>query len=105
MVAPIDLDARRGTWGRHAARTRRQRVQTVNAERAEEARLQQHEEELELRLLAGASGSWCEALTTAQYLISLFATTPEAGSARRQSLVAHALDDLERLKAMTKEEM
>ena len=46
---------------------------------------------------AAPAKTWSEAAAKAQYLIELFAATPEAQDPRRKELTAHALDDLNRL--------
>ena len=55
------------------------------------------QEELEKLLLAAPAETWPEAAAKAQYLIQLFAATPEAQDPQRKELIAHALDDLKRL--------
>jgi hypothetical protein len=61
------------------------------------------QEELEKLLLAAPAETWPEAAAKAQYLIRLFAATPEAQDPRRKELIAHALDDLTRLCERAKE--
>lgn len=90
---PVDLDERRGMAARKATCIRRDRLQYLRAEQAASRRRQ---EELEQLLLAPAE-TWPEAAAKAQYLINLFAATPEARDPRRKELIAQALDDLVRL--------
>jgi len=90
---PVDLDKRRGMAALKAVGIRRDRLQHLRAEQAASRRRQ---EELEQLLLAPAE-TWPEAAAKAQYLINLFATTPEAQDPRRKELIAQALDDFNRL--------
>ena len=67
------------------------------------AALRLRQEELEKLLLAAPAETWTEAAAKAQYLIQLFAATPEAKDPRRKELIAHALEDLTRLCDRAKE--
>lgn len=91
---PVDLDAHRGMAAQQATDIRRQRLHEFEAD---QAALQRRQEELERLLLAAPAETWPEAAAKAQYLIQLFAATPEAQDERRKELIAHALDDLSRL--------
>lgn len=91
---PVDLDDRRGMAAQKETESRRQRLQEFQAD--QEA-LRRRQEELEKFLLAAPAETWPEAAAKAQYLIQLFAATPEAQDERRKKLIAHALDDLTRL--------
>ena len=97
---PVDLDEHRGMAAQKATDIRRQRVQQF---RADQAALRRRQEELEKLLLAAPAETWPEAATKAQYLLQLFAATPEARDPRRKELIAHALDDLTRLCDRAKE--
>jgi hypothetical protein len=97
---PVDLDAHRGMDAQKATDIRRQRLHEF---KADQAALQRSQEELEKLLLAAPAETWPEAAAKAQYLIQLFAATPEAQDPRRKELIAHALDDLTRLCDRSKE--
>lgn len=91
---PVDLDGRRGMAAQKATEIRRQQLHQFQAD---QAALLRRQEELESLLLAAPAETWQEAAAKAQYLIQLFAATPEAQDPRRKELIAHALDDLSRL--------
>ncbi len=91
---PIDLDAHRGMAAQEAIEVRRQRLHEFQAD---QAALRRRQEELEKLLVAAPAETWPEAAAKAQYLIELFAVTPEAQDPRRKSLIAQALEDLSRL--------
>lgn len=91
---PVELDEHRGTAARKETDSRRLRLRRFQAD--QEA-LRRQQEELERHLMAAPAETWPEAAAKAEYLIRLFAATPEARDQRRQQLVAHALDDLARL--------
>lgn len=97
---PVDLDEHRGMAAMKATEVRRQRLYEFQAD---QAALKRRQEELEKLLLAAPAETWPEASAKAQYLIELFATTPEAQDPRRKKLIAHALADLNRLCDRTKE--
>jgi len=98
---PVDLDEHRGMAAQKATELRRQSLYDFHADQ-EALRLRQ--EELEKLLLAAPAENWPEAAAKAQYLIQLFAATPEAQDPRRKELIAHALDDLNRLCDRAKED-
>jgi hypothetical protein len=91
---PVDLDEHRGMAAQQATEMRRQRLHEFQAD---QAALRRRQEELEKLLLAAPAESWPEAAAKAQYLIELYAATPEAQDERRKKLIAHALSDLARL--------
>ena len=91
---PINLDEHRGLAAQKATEFRRQ---CLHEFRADQAAMRRRQEDLEKLLLAAPAESWPEAAAKAQYLIELFAATPEAQDPRRKKLIAHALDDLSRL--------
>ncbi len=91
---PVDLDEHRGMAAQKATKIRRQQL---NQFQADQDALRHRQEELEKLLLAAPAKTWPEAAAKAQYLIQLFAATPEALDPRRKALIAHALDDLNRL--------
>lgn len=97
---PVDLDERRGMAAQKATEIRRQRLDEFQAD---QAALRRRQEELEKLLLAAPAETWPEAAAKAQYLIQLFAATPEAQDPRRKELIAHALDDFTRLCARAEE--
>ncbi len=97
---PVDLDEHRGMAAQKATELRRVRLQEFQAD---QAALRRRQEELETLLLAAPAETWPEAAAKAQYLIQLFAATPQAQDPRRKDLIAHALDDLTRLCDRAKE--
>lgn len=97
---PVELDERRGMAAQKATEIRRQRLDEFQAD---QAALRRRQEELEKLLLAAPAETWPEAAAKAQYLIQLFAATPEAQDPRRKELIAHALDDFTRLCARAEE--
>jgi hypothetical protein len=97
---PVDLDEHRGMTAQKATEDRRQRLHEFQAD---QVALRQRQEQLENLLLAAPAETWSEAAAKAQYLIQLFAATPEAQDPRRKELIAHALDDLTRLCDRAKE--
>jgi hypothetical protein len=88
---PVDLDEHRGMAAQEATEVRRQRLHEFQDD---QMALRRRQEELENLLLAAPAETWPEAAAKAQYLIQLFAATPEAQDPRRKKLIAHALDDL-----------
>ena len=99
---PVDLDAHRGIAAQKETDIRRQRLHEFEAD---QAALRHRQEELEQLLLAAPAENWPEAASKAQYLLHLFAATPEAQDPRRKELIAHALDDLTRLCDRAKEDL
>jgi len=91
---PVDLDEHRGMAAQKATEIRRERLHQFQADHMA---LRRRREELEKLLLAAPAETWLEAAAKAQYLIQLFADTPEAQDPRRKELIAHALEDLKRL--------
>lgn len=91
---PVDLDTRRGMAAQKDTEVRRQRI---HHQKADKVALQRRHDELEKLLMAAPAETWPEAAAAAQYLIQLYAATPEAQDPRRKRLIAHALDDLTRL--------
>ena len=98
---PVDLDEHRGMAAREATEVRRQRRHEFQVD---QVALRRRQEELEKLLLAAPAETWPEAAAKAQYLIQLFAATPEAQDPRRKELIAHTLDDLNRLCDRAKEQ-
>ncbi len=98
---PVDLDEHRGMAAQKATETRRQKLQDFQSD---QAALRFRQEELEKLLMAAPAQTWPEAAAKAQYLIQLFAETPQAQDPRRKKLIAHALDDLARLCDITEEQ-
>jgi len=97
----VDLDKHRSMAAQKATDLRRQRLLEFQAD---QAALRHRQEELEELLLAAPAATWPEAAAKAKYLIQLFMDTAEAQDPRRMELVAHALDDLDRLCDREKEE-
>ena len=98
---PVDLDEHRGMAAQEATEVRRQRLHEFQAD---QVALRRRQEELEKLLLAAPAETWPEAAAKAQYLIQLFAATPEAQDPRRKELIADTLDDLNRLCDRAKEQ-
>ena len=92
--APVDLDQRRSTAGRMATSVRRHLLKEFEADQES---LRRRQEELETQLLAEPAETWTDAAAKAQYLLRLYAQTPEGQDVRRQKLVDRALGDLARL--------
>lgn len=90
----VPLDEHRGMAAQKATESRRENLEGFKV--AEEA-LQRRQDELEKHLAAATAATWPEAAAKAEYLIRLFADTPEGRDPRRQKLIAQTLDDLRRL--------
>ena len=97
---PVDLDEHRGMAAQKATEIRRERLHRFQAD---QVALRRRQKELEKLLVAAPAETWLEAAAKAQYLIRLFADTAEAQDPRRKELIAHALDDLNRLSEREKE--
>lgn len=97
---PVALDDRRGMAAQKATELRRRQILDFEAD---QAALRRRQEELERLLTAAPAETWPEAAAKAQYLIQLFAVTPEAQDERRRKLIAQTLDDLGRLCARAKD--
>ena len=93
-VQPVQLDQHRSSAGKMASEMRRH---TIRDFEADQQALRLRQEELETQLLADASRTWPEVAVKAQYLIRLYAGTPEAQDGRRQKLIERALGDIARL--------
>ena len=91
---PVHLDDHRGMAAQAATEVRRQEVREFQAA---QIALQKRQQELEDQLLAAPAETWPEAAAKAQYLIQLYAATPEAQDPRRKRLITRALDDFSRL--------
>jgi hypothetical protein len=89
----VSLDQHRGMAAQKATELRRLLADVEANRRA----LQCREEALEKQLLAAPAETWHEAADKARYLLNLFAATPAAQDARRQTLIAAVLDDFTRL--------
>ncbi len=98
---PVDLDEHRGMAAQEVTEDRRQRLHEFQVD---QVALRRRQEELENLLLAAPAETWPEAAAKALYLIQLFAATPEAQDPRRKELIAHTLDDLNRLCDRAKEQ-
>jgi hypothetical protein len=88
---PVDLDEHRGMNAQKATEIRR-RLQEVQLD---QAALKARQVEFEKFLLAAPATTWPEFAEKVRYLLQLFAA--DAQDARRQKLIASALDDLARL--------
>jgi hypothetical protein len=96
----IELDAHRGMMAQKATELRRLLAEVE----ADERTLRLRQEELEAHLLAAPAANWSEAAEKVRYLLKLFAATPAGQDPRRQTLIAHVLDDFARLSAQAAEE-
>ena len=93
MDKPVQLDEHRGMAAQKSTEVRRRNHEVE----ADQAALRSHQEEFERHAVAAASTTWPEAAEKAQYLIRLFAATPEGRDPRRQELIARVLDDFAKL--------
>lgn len=91
---PVALDDHRGMAAQKATVLRREKMHTFLAD---QKALKERQEELEALLLATSARSWPEVAAKAQYLIQLFAATPEALDPRRKKLIGETLEDIRRL--------
>ena len=96
---PVDLDAHRGFTSMKETEIRRQRLYEFQLD---QKALRARQEELE-KALSQPAECWQEAAVKAQYLIELFASTPEAQEPQRQALIARTLEDLAKLCEGSKE--
>ena len=96
----IELDAHRGMMAQKATELRR----LLAGVEADERALRLRQEELEAHLVAAPAANWSEAAEKVRYLLKLFAATPAGQDPRRQTLIAHVLDDFARLSAQAAEE-
>ena len=93
MDTPVKLDEHRGMAAQKSTDVRRRNHEVE----ADQAALRSRREEFERHAVAAPSTTWFEAAEKAQYLIRLFAATPEGRDPRRQELIARVLDDFARL--------
>jgi hypothetical protein len=91
---PVDLDVHRGMAAQKATEIRRERLHQFQED---QATLRRRQKDLETHLLAAPAETWQEAAVKAEYLIQLFADTPQAQDPRRKELIAHVIEDLTRL--------
>lgn len=91
---PVALDDHRGMAEQKATEMRRERLVELHADLLA---LQRRQEQLERLLLSAPAETWLEAAAKAQFLLQLFAATPYGGNPRCKELIAHTLDDLDRL--------
>jgi hypothetical protein len=89
MDKPVQLDEHRGMAAQKSTEVRRRNHEVE----ADQAALRSRQEEFERHAVAAPSTTWLEAAEKAQYLIQLFAATPEGRDPRRQELIARVLDD------------
>ena len=89
----VELDQHRGMAAQKATEVRR----LLSEVEANETLLRSRQHALEEQLLAGPSMSWEEAADKARYLLSLFASSPNAQDPRRQLLIARVLEDFIKL--------
>lgn len=91
---PFNLDSRRTNAGRMASDMRRH---AIRESEADQQPARQRQREMEAQLLAGEAHTWPEVAAKAEYLLRLYAETPEAQDARLSSLIERALADINRL--------
>ena len=91
---PVDLDGHRSSAGKMASEIRRHANRDSEADQLS-ARLRQ--QELKAQLAADRARTWPDVADKAQYLIRLYAETPEAQDERRKKLIERALADITRL--------
>jgi len=96
---PVNLDEHRGMTAQKSTEIRRR----LHEVQADQAALRHRQEELESCLAAAPATTWPEAAAKAQYLLQLFAATPDAQDPRRQKLISNVLLDLTRLADGAKE--
>jgi len=89
MDKPVQLDEHRGMAAQKSTVVRRRNHEVE----ADQTALRNRQEEFERHAVAAPSTTWLEAAEKAQYLIQLFAATPEGRDPRRQELIARVLDD------------
>ncbi len=89
----IELDMRRGMAAQKATDLRRLLSEVATNQEL----LRSRQKELEEQLLASPAPTWEEAADKARYLLSLFASSPDAQDPRRQMLIARVLEDFVRL--------
>ena len=90
---PVELDTRRGIAARKATEMRREKLSGF---RTQQAALGRRQRELEALLQAAPAESWPDVVAKAQYLIQLFAASPEGQDPRRKLLIARTLEELNR---------
>ena len=90
--APIDLDRYRDAEARTIADRRRRRC--LDGFRADLASLERSQIAFEDNLMAEPAQTWPQAAAKAQYLIQLFAATPQADDPRCRQFIEQTLDDL-----------
>ena len=98
---PVDLDVHRGMAAQKATEIRRERLHQFQED---QITLRRRQEDLEKHLLAAPAKTWSEAAVKAEYLIQLFAETPDAQDPRRKELIAHVIEDLTRLCKLEKDD-
>lgn len=91
---PVDLDKHRQSVAQKSVRDFGQQLQDLQAD---QAGLRQRQDELETLFIASPAESWPEAASKVRYLLQLFADMPEVLTPRRRQLIAHTLDDVQRL--------
>jgi hypothetical protein len=87
---PINLDEHRGASSRLTAKIRQQLLRDFQIEQTE---LRLRQDELESILSSAPSETWTEVADKAQYLLKLYAVSPEAKDPHRQSLIARTLSE------------
>ena len=90
MDKPVQLDEHRGMAAQKSTEVRRRSHEVE----VDQAALRSRQEEFERHAIAAPSTTWLEAAEKAQYLIQLFAATPEGRDPRRQELIARVLNDI-----------
>jgi hypothetical protein len=95
---PVDLDNHRTNLDQKETEIRRQSLRhRLDEFQTEVAEFRLRRDDIEDLFLTAMADTWPEAAAKAQYLINLFAATPEAQNERSKELIADALNDLIRL--------
>ncbi|THD59186.1 MAG: hypothetical protein E7813_25100 [Bradyrhizobium sp.] len=92
---PVDLDKHRGMAAQKATDIRR-----ILADVEANAKLlRDHQDVVEIQLLAAPATSWIEAAAKARYVLNLYAAQLAPADTRHRDLVAAVLADFTRLSA------
>ena len=90
---PVILDAYRGMTAQKETDVRRQ----LSEVEADQMALRHDQAEFEKFLFAAPTTSWGEAAAKAEYLLKLFAATPDAQDPRIKQMIGGVLEDFHRL--------
>ena len=96
----VDLDQYRGMAAQKATEVRRLLAEV----KANQKALRERQDALEAHLIAAPAANWPEAVEKANYLLTLFAATPEGQDPRKRKLIAAVTEDFARLSGEKSEE-